>query len=128
MARALSMKRAAGCEDLEQIPGPLWISEVAVKEGLDEPPARGPSRPDPTDAEDSEFPSTGWNPGRASAEATAGLQRARSVGWRLSVAWAAVPVGMEGEREEARNPPGPQPYIRPQPEEPALGRGWLIEG
>ena len=50
------------------------------------------------------------------------------MGWRLSVAWAAVPVGMEGGREEALNPPGPQPYIRPQPEEPALGRGRLIEG
>ena len=47
MARELSMKWAAGCEDLEQFPGTLWISEVAVKEGLDEPPACGPSGPDP---------------------------------------------------------------------------------
>lgn len=94
MARERSMKWAAGCEDLEQIPGTLCISEVAVKKGLDEPLARGPSCPDPTDTEDSEFPSTGWCPGHASAEATAGLQQAWSVGWRLSVAWAAVPVGM----------------------------------
>ncbi|KAI4533577.1 hypothetical protein MG293_016596 [Ovis ammon polii] len=46
------MKWAAGCEDLEQIPGTLWISEVAVKKGLDESLARGPSCPDPTDTED----------------------------------------------------------------------------
>ena len=46
VARALSMKWAAGSEDLEQIPGPLRISEVAVKEGLDEPPDPGP-RPSP---------------------------------------------------------------------------------
>ena len=81
MARALSMKWAAGCEDLEQIPG-LRISEVAVKEGLDEPPARGPSRPDPTDAEDSEFPSTGWSPG-------AHLQRQPQDSSGLGV-WAGV--------------------------------------
>lgn len=73
--------------------------------------------------EDSEFPSTGWCPGHESAEATAGLQQAPSVGWRLSVARAAVPVGMEGGREEALNPPGPQPYIRPQKNQP-----WAAEG